>query len=576
MKQKHYKNEVTLVLGGSAGQGLQTIEKVISLFFRKKGYHIFSSSEYMSRVRGGSNSTEIRVSDFPTGGAFKKNIDIAFCLDCESKRRLSDRWYEKTLVIADKSCEAEKEEDGVDTIFIPLVESAQEIGGKIYTNTLIAGIILALFDIDDAGFKSYLKEIFLSKGEKVVENNIHAAEKGKVLGEEVKKNANIILDIQQRTKKEKALFVDGSQGIAFGALAGGCNFVASYPMSPSTGVLTLLAEYSKDLDIAVEQVEDEITAIHMAIGAWYAGARALVTTSGGGFALMAEALSLAGMTESPVVIHLAQRPGPATGLPTRTEQGDLEFALYGGHGTFPRIILTPGTPEECFVAMKQAMYLADKYQVPVIVMTDQFLLDSFYETNLKEMSSSLKSKPQKFFIETDEKYKRYRFTDDGLSPRGIPGFGKGFVHVDSDEHDEDGRIIEDAPTRVMMMEKRQYRLELAREEALEVLYCGSDNPTFLIVGWGSSHGAILEVLKNINNKHVGYLHITQVFPLGSDVRERIENAKQIIVVENNMTGQFANLLEKECKIRVSARVNRYDGWPFSVEELQEELEELIA
>ena len=493
------------------------------------------------------------------------------------KKRLSDRFYENTFVIADESCQKEGENDATESKYIPLVACAQEVGGKIYTNTIVAGIILSLFNIDDEDFRKHLKKIFASKGEAVVENNMQATQKGKELGEEIKKATNIVIDIPHTVEKKKEVYIDGSQGVALGALAGGCNFVSSYPMSPSTGVLTLLASYAtKNFDIAVEQVEDEITAINMALGAWYAGARALVTTSGGGFALMAEALSLSGMTENPVVIHLAQRPGPATGLPTRTEQGDLEFALYGGHGTFPRIILTPGTPYECFVATKKAMYFADKYQIPVIVMTDQFLLDSFYETDCEEMLSYIESKPQKFFVETDEKYKRYALTDDGLSPRGIPGFGEGFVHVDSDEHNEDGRIIEDAPTRNMMMEKRQYRIEIAREEAMRAFYWGNENPTFLVIGWGSTHGVILEVLKNIENKHIGYLHITQMHPLGEDVCQRVAKAKNSIVIENNMTGQCADLLERECKVRISTRITRYDGWPFSVEELQEELEELIS
>jgi len=214
-----------------------------------------------------------------------------------------------------------------------------------------------------------------------------------------------------------------------GAIAGGCSFISTYPMSPSTGVWIFLTQHSKEFDIITDQSEDEISAINMAIGAWYAGARGMVATSGGGFALMVEGLSLASMIETPVVIHLGQRPGPATGLPTRTEQADLEFVLHAGHGEFPRIILTPGTMEDAFNLSQRAFDLADKYQVPVFILTDQYFLDSYY--NLPSLNLS-DIRNQSHVVKTNKEYKRYQLTENGISPRGIPGYGEGLVSVDSD------------------------------------------------------------------------------------------------------------------------------------------------
>ncbi len=570
-KKRVYEEDISLVLGGSAGQGLQTIERVLLQIFKKEGYHVFATEELMSRVRGGSNSIEIRLGS-KKKQAFVRKIDIAFPLDKESCMRLSDRFDEDTIIITDKAFVADCKEIQGTFSFLPLLETVDTVGGKMFLNTLVAGIILKIFEIKEEAFLEYLRKTFSQKGEEMVTKNIETAKKGRDLGKAILKDMGISLKIKKQTSPH-TLLLDGSRALALGSLAGGCNFISSYPMSPSTGVLNALAEYSQEIPLIVEQVEDEITAITMALGAWYAGARALVTTSGGGFALMAESMSLSGMTENPVVVHLAQRPGPSTGLPTRTEQGDLAFALHIGHGEFPRAIFAPGTPEECFTYARKAFDIADKYQVPVIIMTDQFLLESLCE--VKKSVVDFSQKPQKYFIETDEKYKRYAFTDDGISPRGLPGFGEGFVHIDSDEHNEDGRIIEDAQTRVKMMEKRMYRLELLAEEVLPSKYQGNENPSFLIVGWGSTYGVLEEVMEILSNSCLGYMHVSQVFPLGQDVKHRIQKAQKIIVVENNMTGQFASLLHKECNRKPEYSIRSYDGSPFSVEYIQEELRKII-
>jgi 2-oxoglutarate ferredoxin oxidoreductase subunit alpha len=343
-------------------------------------------------------------------------------------------------------------------------------------------------------------------------------------------------------------------------------------MSPSTGVLSFLAKHAGDFGIVAEQAEDEIAAINMGLGAWYAGARAMVTTSGGGFALMTEGLSLAGMLESPMVIHLAQRPGPATGLPTRTEQGDLELALYAGHGEFPRIIFAPGTLDEAFYLTQMGFNLADKYQVPVFVLTDQYLMDSYYNTTAPNLS---KVKNQRHSVRTTKDYKRYEFTDNGVSPRGVPGFGEGLVAVDSDEHDTQGHITEDLDLRIKMVDKRLKKGESLRQDILPPEFTGPENYKILVVCWGSTYNILAEAVRNIGRKDLGILHFRQVYPLPDETVDYLYKAQKTIIVENNATSQFAKLIKLQTGFDIEEKILKYNGLSFYVEELMEKLEEIL-
>ncbi|NQT01917.1 MAG: 2-oxoacid:acceptor oxidoreductase subunit alpha, partial [Planctomycetes bacterium] len=329
---------------------------------------------------------------------------------------------------------------------------------------------------------------------------------------------------------------------------------------------------AKDFGIIAEQAEDEIAAINMATGAWYAGARAMVTTSGGGFALMTEGLSLAGMLESPIVIHLAQRPGPATGLPTRTEQADLELALYAGHGEFPRILLAPGNIEDAFYLTRKAFNLADKYQIPVFILTDQYFVDSYYNTVRPDLSDI---NIEKHIIKTDVDYKRYKLTDNGISPRGIPGYGKGLVAVDSDEHDEAGHITEDLGLRVEMVDKRLKKFELLKNEAIPPKLVGSEDYKNLIVCWGSTYNVVKEAVKNLGRDDTAFLHFKQVYPLPNETSDYLQKARRIIIIENNATSQFAKLIKLHTGIEIKDRILKYDGLSFYVEELTEKLNDLL-
>ncbi len=553
--------DISILITGQAGQGIQTVEKVLADILAGEGYNIFATKEYMSRVRGGANSTQIIISTERVR-ACREKIDILLVLDENSVKRVSGRIENNTIVIGEF-----REEPGGIAERVGLTAIAKEIGNPVFANTVASGILLSLLGIARHIPEEYVSRVFGRKGAEIVEKNMKALEKGYENGERILKKNTIAVASPGR-KKSGEIFVSGTESVGLGAIAGGCNFVASYPMSPSTGVLTFLAGKQKEYGIVVEQVEDEISAVNMVLGAWYAGARGMVTTAGGGFALMEEGVSLAGMTETPIVIHIGQRPAPATGLPTRTEQADLNLALYAGHGEFPRIIYAPGKIEDAFFLTQKAFNLADRYQIPVFVLTDQYFLDSCY--NLPDFTGE-RVNNERYVTETKSGYKRYAFTENGISPRGIPGFGEGFVRVDSDEHDEDGYITEDMLTRKKMVEKRWRKLSLIEEENVAPEFCGNRDYEKLVIGWGSTYHAIREALDKVEDKKVGFLHFKQVYPLNQVIRDYLSKARKTVVVENNYRGQFANLIRLETGYETKNRINKYDGLAFTVEDVAEEI-----
>ena len=391
------KKTLNIVLSGQAGQGLMTLESLLADVIRKE-YYLFTSPEFMSRVRGGNNSVELVLSSEPIE-SWRKIIDILFVLGPESFVRMKPRLGKDTLVISESKFVSSEEQKDINFIELPLTELSKEAGGQIYGNTIIFGYICRLLGLSAESARDSISRKFAKLKDDVIQKNLVAFDMGY---DSLAKEASI-KNISKVKNKPLTKVMDGSTAVGIGALAGGVNYLASYPMSPSTGVMMYLARKGKEFDVLVEQAEDEIAALNMVIGAWYAGARGLATTSGGGFALMCEALSLAGITETPCVIHLAQRPGPATGLPTRTEQGDLNLALYAGHGEFPRIILSPGNIKDAALLTSKAFRLADKYQVPVIILTDQYLLDSMSETEPFEFDESAL---ESFVVETKSGYLR--------------------------------------------------------------------------------------------------------------------------------------------------------------------------
>ena len=553
--------DISLVFCGAAGQGVQTITSALLVVLKKYGYNVFSCTEYMSRIRGGSNTTEIRITE-KKRDAYVQRIDMLFALSHNVVAHLNHRLSSKTLIFAEK--EQFGDQWGDNCIDTPLTKSAVEAGSAGFSNIVAAGVVLGMFGIPLELFTAYLREKFAAKGEVVVAKNCIAAKLGYSFGRDTAATAHISLDISIPAGRPERLLMDGSTALGIGAVAAGCNFISSYPMSPGTGLLTFLAMKTKEYGIVVDQAEDEIAAINAGLGASYAGARAIVTTSGGGFDLMQEGVSLAGMIETPIVIHIGQRPGPATGLPTRTEQGDLNLALHAGHGDFARAIFSPGTLAEIIDTTQQAFNLAQRYQIPVFILTDQYLLDS---VSTIEPASVKRLPIETFHIKTTEPYQRYAFTDDGLSPRGVPGYGDGFVRVDSDEHDENGLITESFDLRRRMVEKRLKRMYSLRESAcLPTLIGNVDQAETLVISWGSNRSVLEEALDVVGNRKFAGIHFSQVFPLNPVINSLFEN-KRLMVMENNATGQFADLLALEIGRTISHRILKATGEPFTVEEV---------
>ncbi len=562
------RSELVVVMCGGAGQGIKTIEALLTHVLKRQGYNVFATKEMMSRIRGGCNSTELRVSSKPVTSHVER-IDLLIALNDVAVEHLRSRITADTLVVGSADNLDGAREKGLlsDAQCVPVsfADMGRDAGSKLYANSAAAGLVLGVLDVEDSVLRDFLHEKFSAKGEDVWKGNLEATRSGTAEGRGLVEKGLVKAAVRSDSARSSDLLLTGAEAVGLGAIAGGCNVVGSYPMSPSTSVLVFLARHADKFGIAVEQAEDEIAAINMGLGAWFAGGRALATTSGGGFALMCEGMSLAGMFESPMVIHLAQRPGPATGLPTRTEQGDLELAVYAGHGEYPRIVLAPGSPEQAFELSRRAFDLADRLHVPVIILTDQFLVDS--HCNVAGLDVPRQA-PEPHVVETDADYRRYALTDDGLSPRGVPGYGSGVVCLDSDEHDEEGHITEDLEMRTRMVDKRLKRFDLIAESAIPAEFTGRKDAPNLVVAWGSTLRVVQEALDEMERDDIALLHFPQVFPLPPGTAEMMNRAGKLVVLENNATGQFAKLLKLHADAAVDASIRKYNGMPFSVEEVQ--------
>jgi len=547
------ENSVTILIGGEAGQGLLTVGHVLARVLVRSGYHIVAAQDYMSRIRGGHNSFAIRISTDPVS-APREKVDMLIALDGRSVAEHLSSLAPDGIIIMDSGNGAET--GGAVCLRVPVAD----LGKPSLYNFMAAGVAGALLGLEESLMvKALLDEV----GDSLEEGAAALIAAGNwALGTGIRHS------LPEPASAAPRIMVNGNEALALGAIAGGVRFASFYPMTPGTSVMMTLLAHADRMGLVVEQAEDEIAAINMALGASFAGAPALVATSGGGFALMVEGVSLAGMTETPVVVIVAQRPGPATGLPTRTEQGDLEFVLHAGHGEFPRAILAPGSPEQCFQAAAQAAVLAEKSQGPVFILTDQFLADSYRAVEPFDPSSVPAVCLCDPSHDNGEAYCRYALTETGVSPRALPGTSGKLVVADSDEHTEDGHITEDLHVRRLMVEKRLRKHEILLRECMPPAYVGDVDPDLLLVCWGSALGAALEAAEELSSDGftAATLHFPQVWPLVPEgFLQDMERAGKVVVVEGNATGQFARLLRRECRFAVHGQVNRYDGLPLTPE-----------
>lgn len=553
-----HDGSVQICIGGEAGQGLVTIGQLLSKALVRDGFWILVTQSYMSRIRGGHNTFWVRIDTSQVLSA-REDCDVLVALDQNTIDQEGAKLTDNGCIVGDAALS-----------FGPashLAVPTQELASKpLYANTAALGVLAGLLGIKRQTVQDLLREQFAKKSEQVVDTNLEVLEAAWAW---VEQNRGAFPTLPQPQQLTTNLMVNGSEAVALGALAGGVRFCSFYPMTPATGVALNLIAQGEAMGVVTEQAEDEIAAVNMALGAAYAGAKALVPTSGGGYALMTEGVSLAGMHELPVVVVVAQRPGPATGLPTQTEQGDLEFVLFGGHGEFPRAVFAPGDMLECFQLTRKAVGQAERWQSPVFVLSDQYLADAWQTVTPDQFTFApeTQTEPPCPELSQGQAYARYALTDSGVSPRCLPGQSPALVVNDSDEHTPDGHITEDHGVRQQMVDKRLRKFSGLQNELTPPSYHGDDpEGALLLICWGSSKGPVLEAAAQLRQggRHVGVLHFSQVWPLREDsFPVDLDQAASLVVVEGNATGQFAALLRRETGRTVHTTVLRYDGLPLT-------------
>jgi 2-oxoglutarate/2-oxoacid ferredoxin oxidoreductase subunit alpha len=563
--------DVTVKVGGEAGQGIQTVGDLLALVCRKAGFYVMAINDFESRIRGGHSFFQIRISDKPVLAPHHRT-HLLVALGRKSLELHEDEIVDGGIALLD----GKEDENDDRRLSVPIEELAVKAGGKITSNTVAAGAALSLLGAPFEVFEDILKERFGKKGDEVIKKNLLAAK----LGYEAVGGRDFKWSFEWKTEGAKGALINGSKAIALGALAADCRFAAFYPMSPATGIMTNLAAFADDFPLFLEQAEDEIAAVNMIIGASFAGVRSMTSTSGGGFCLMTEGLGLAGITETPIVIVNAQRPGPATGLPTRTAQGDLLFVINASQDEFPRFVFAPGTPAEAFEQMVRAFHLADKYQVPAIVLTDQTLNDSLY---IAEQEFTPPDGIEKFIMDdsqTDDPstYRRFKITDSGVSPRALPCKGKSMVVVSGNEHREDGHISEAIHDRLNMVNKRNAKVPAMLNEMNnpELSWEGSD---IMLVGFGSSKGPILESVNILRSEgfDIGCMHIGDIWPFKADnIRAALSACKRFFTVEQNSTAQLGRLIKEQTGLSPDGAILKYDGRPFFPQGIADDVKTYVS
>lgn len=559
-------------IGGEAGFGILTTGTVFSKIATRLGYYIFDYIQYPSLIRGGHNTYDVGFSEKPVR-SLKQDIDFLVCLNKDTYSYHKDRLGVESLVIYDKD-EFDFEESFI-KIQVPFRKILTDLKGQvIMKNTIALGASLALMGADLSVLFDLLETQFGRKGETIVSFNKQFAQAGyNHVTDNYKK---CIKPLLVKRNNQEQLVISGNEAFSLASTIADCRLYVAYPMTPSSSVLTVLAGWQDKTQMVVRHAEDEISVINTALGASMAGIRASVGTSGGGFALMVESLSFAGIAEIPVVVFISQRPGPATGMPTWTEQGDLLFAVHGGHGEFPKIVLTPGDNDEMFELTLKAYDLADIYQTPVIVMSDMLLSESHRSLSKDLVEKYIKTyRPNrgKLLDQTKTKpYLRYQITPDGISPKLIPGSPDAFYQSNSYEHLEDGHTTEESKDRIDQVDKRARKIDTYFKDHFVApqVYGNLEDAQTVFVTWGSSKGVVLDAQEklSLSGKKSALIHFTHVFPLKREtVVSLFDKRKKYILVENNSQGQFGKLLRMETGIDLQNMVLRYDGRPITVEDV---------
>jgi 2-oxoglutarate ferredoxin oxidoreductase subunit alpha len=544
--------EKTILIGGKAGQGTAVTSHFIAKVFSELGYYIFNYRDYPSLIRGGHNFNILRVSDRPVYSHGNK-YDIIVAFDQKTVNLHQKDLKKDGFILGDRKLKAKR----LKKIDIqPILKKLK--APQIIENDILIGWLFKYFGVD--------KKFLLKEAEK-----IFGGKKIDIINKAIIKGYNLASKENgfKRIGKSK-YFISGSSGVGVGAITAGIDIYIAYPMTPATPILHFLAKRQLKHNILVLQLENEISVINAALGASFGGAKVMVGTSGGGFALMTEALSLAGMSELPLVVYLAQRTGPASGVPTYTSQADLKFAVNAGHGEFLKVVVAPGDSQEAITRTQEAFYLANKYHLPAIIMGDKHVAESDYSFDTLKMSPL---SGQRFVLKNPPKdYKSYKITKDGVSPRALPGQGP-VIRATSYEHDEYGNTIEDPEWIIKMNDKRFKKERYVRQEISKLnpvsVYGQGKN---LIVGWGSTKGAILDSLPEL--KDFRFLQISYITPFPKKaVEKEIKKSKRVVLVENNATGLLGDIITEQTGIIIKEKVLKYDARPFVPDDIIKKIKE---
>lgn len=573
------RSSITWKIGGEAGFGIMSSGTMFAKTFSRHGYHVLATNEYPSLIRGGHNLITVRVSS-QEFYSLDKDVHILAALNKETVELHKEELVEHAVILFDPQDFDWKEEHfskPVTLVPIGLKEMVRKKNADpVMRNTILLGATIAVMGTDVQWLKEIITNQFQKKGEQVIQYNEELALLGydhvkQILG------SNDMYHIEKREKTEEQLVINASEAVALGAIKAGMKFAAIYPMTPINSVISFLADHAKQLGIVYRQPEDEIAGMNMALGASYAGVRSMVATSGGGFALMSEALSLSGIMELPVVIDLGMRAGPATGMPTWTESGELQFAIHAGHGEFPRVVLAPGNCEQAYVCTAKAFNIADKFQIPVFVLTDKYMNESQWVVKQSVFEQSIPIERGKLLSQDDltegNEYKRYNLdTDDGVSPRSLPGMKHGQYFSNGYEHDEHGVVTEEAQLRVHMVEKRLKKFQAIHPDIWEPLVYGEQDPDVTFVTWGSTTGPVLEAMGHLkaDGKKVRVIQYVWMFPFPTEkTKELLAQEGRYVIVEQNATSQLASLIMEHTGIAITDKLLKYSGRPFYPEEVIE-------
>ncbi|HLY77627.1 MAG TPA: 2-oxoacid:acceptor oxidoreductase subunit alpha [Thermoplasmata archaeon] len=578
-------SEISVRTGGAAGDGIASVGEVLGKALSRMGLHVFGLNAYQSVIRGGHVWFQARASSDPIHSQGDQ-ADVLFALNKETAQMHAPSMSAGSTIVYDpeKFDLAEGELPvGTKKLAVPTLE----IGRKYSTQSILQnaagmGATAFLAGIPFPVLQTALADSFGRKKGDVADWNIGAAGDGYAFAEK-HAGAN---DHAVKPVGAPKLLMTGNAAIALGAAAAGCKFLVQYPMTPASTILHWMAAHSRQLGIVVKQAEDEIAVVNMAIGASYAGVRSMCATSGGGFALMVEGIGMAGMTETPLVVVESQRSGPSTGLPTKTEQGDLNMMLGAGQGDFPRAILAPSDAGEAFRATVKAFQLAEDWQTPILIASDFHLSESIMTVERDELPFP-GPLPSLFTVEPNGgEYKRYAYTDSGVSPRALPGQPGLQFKAGSDEHDERGRLISDVLSgvpiwvaeRTKMMDKRMRKLEGLRAAGPAPSLEGPAGAPLTFVAWGSTVGAVRDATRLLTAQGIvtNRIQIPQVFPLATSVLvPLLSGAKRTLLVEANYTGQLGHLLRAETGIAFPNRFLKYDGEPFTPQEIAQKAREVL-